>query len=226
MGDDAGSGLLERKLTDLISGNAAELTSLNGNLLNAAKGRETRSLLITSAHPGEGKTTAAISFAATLANHNRSLVALLDANFYAPRLHDLFHIDSTPGLSDILTDGYAAKNALHQTNYDNLHVLPAGSALPRSIGQHEVVMLQKVINALLQDFSFVIVDGCHFLDYSDVALYASVFDGIVVVIECEKTKWEVVRQVKDSLDNIGGRVLGTVLSKRRYYIPRNLYGKI
>ncbi len=220
------TGYLDRDMADLIRDNVAELTSLGGNLLNAAKGRDIRTILVTSSHPGEGKTAAAISIASTLAGHVRSRVALLDANFYAPRLHELFHIEATPGLADVLVGGLAPGKALYGTDQENLRVIPTGTALESNIGRHEVGTLKETLATLLESFDYVVVDSCHFFDSSDISLFASLFDGIVLVIECEKTNWEVVQQVGDNLKNVGGQVLGAVLNKRRYYIPRRLYGKI
>ncbi|HNX97471.1 MAG TPA: CpsD/CapB family tyrosine-protein kinase, partial [Candidatus Aminicenantes bacterium] len=220
------SGFLDRDVAALIRDNAGELTSLGGNLLNAARGKDVRTILVTSSHPGEGKSVAAISIANTLANHIRSRVALLDANFYAPRLHELFHLQSEPGLADVLIEGLPYQQALYGTDQENLRVIPTGTALASTIGRHEVGALKGTLTALLEEFDYVIVDCCHFFDSSDVSLFASLFDGIILVIECEKTNWEVVQQVNDNLKNVGGQVLGAVLNKRRYYIPRKLYGKI
>lgn len=222
----AESGILDRDIVELIGENAAELTSLSGNLLNAARGRDVRTILVTSSHPGEGKSVSAISIACTLADHVHSRVALLDANFYAPKLHELFRIRAAPGLADILVDGYPHGQALVGTDQENLRVIPIGTVPARNIGRHEVDALKQTLAALLNDFDYVVVDSCHFFDTSDISLFASLFDGIIFVIECEKTNWEVVQQVSENLKNVGGRVLGAVLNKRRYYIPGKLYGKI
>lgn len=226
MGDETASGSLESSMSDLIRSNTAELTALSGNLAKAANGRVSRSILITSAHPGEGKTTTAVSFAVTLANHLNSRVALLDANFHGPRLHELFNLGSSPGLSDALLSDFPINDVLYNTNHENLYLVPAGSPLPMSIGCSEVAKLNSVLDELMQDFRYVIVDSCSFFLHSDVPLYASLFDGTVFVIECGRTKWEVVQQAKEKLDIIGSNVLGAVLNKRRYYIPGNIYGKI
>jgi protein-tyrosine kinase len=219
-------GALDREIARIIKENSAELTSLSGNLLNAARGQDVRTLLVTSSHPGEGKTVSAVSIASTLAAHVHSQVALLDANFYAPRLHELFRIRSAPGLSDVLVDGLSCRKVLHETDQQNLRVVPAGTPLAGYIGNHEAVALKQVLAELRTDFDHVVVDGCHFFDSSTVAVLANLFDGVVFVIECEKTNWEVVQQVTESLKTVGGKVLGAVLNRRRYYIPGKLYGKI
>jgi capsular exopolysaccharide synthesis family protein len=220
------SGKLAESVAELVQGNITELMTLGGNLHNVARGRELHTILVTSSHPGEGKTTTAISVAQTLADHVHSRVALLDANFYAPKLHELYHLEPTPGLSDILIHEREPRQVLQPTQDPNLTILSAGTPLQQCIGRHEVAMLQKTMQTLQNDFNYIVVDGCHYFQYSDVALYASLFDGIIFVIECEKTNWEVVQQAKEGLENVGGQMLGAVLNKRRYYIPGKLYGRI
>lgn len=219
-------GCLDRCTASLVYENSVELTSLAGNLLNAAKGEEVRTILVTSAHPGEGKTTASISIACALANQVQSRVALLDANFQHPRLHELYHVDRSPGLTDLLAREQSLGTVLRQTELEKLRLVPAGSPMNGQVGRHGARTLRETLDELKKDHDYVIVDSCHFFDSSDVSLFARMFDGIIMVIECEKTKWEVVQQVVESLRNVGGRMLGSVLNKRHYYIPRQLYGKV
>jgi protein-tyrosine kinase len=219
-------GFINHDIEALVEDNFTELTALGGNLLTVAHGEDVRTIMVTSARIGEGKTMAAISIACTLANHVNSRVALLDANFQRPQLHELFNIDPQPGLSDILLRNTSLASVQKGSGRENLTVIPCGSALMRSIGIHEVGMLKNLLISMRQDFEYVVVDCTHIFGSSDVSLIAPLFEGIIFVIECEKTSWEVVQLAKDNMKNVGGRILGAVLNKRRYYIPRNLYGKI
>ena len=70
----------------------------------------------------------------------------------------------------------------------------------------------------------MIVDGPPITVYSDAAILAPLVDGVVLVVEAEKTRWEVVSQAKRTLEESGGRILGAVLNRQRYHIPPALYG--
>lgn len=224
--DPSESAVLDRRTSELIRDSAIELTSLSGYLMNDAGKGDVRTLLVTSSRPGEGKTTAAVGIASTLAGHIHSRVVLLDANFRAPRLHELYGVQAAPGLGDVLVGGSSWRPALHRTEQEDLQILAAGSGLTGSIGRCEVGVLRQTLADLQGEFDYVVVDGSQYLNSSDVSLISPLFDGIVFVIECEKTNWEVVQQATEGLRKSGGRLLGAVLNKRRYYIPGMLYGKV
>jgi len=57
-------------------------------------------------------------------------------------------------------------------------------------------------------------------------LLAGQVDGVVLVAECEQTKWEILALCKEKLGRLGGQVLGVILNKRQFYIPGALYGKV
>jgi len=73
---------------------------------------------------------------------------------------------------------------------------------------------------------FVIVDGSSVLGSSDVSLIADSFDAVAIVVQCEKTKWEVLQMTAKKIETSGGNLLGVILNSRKYYIPKFLYGKI
>jgi Mrp family chromosome partitioning ATPase len=82
------------------------------------------------------------------------------------------------------------------------------------------------LKSLMARFDYVVFDGDSLLTSSNASMIVKHFDGVVLVVECERTKWEVLRLAREKVQNVGGNVLGVVLNKRRYYIPRGLYGKI
>jgi Mrp family chromosome partitioning ATPase len=239
-GDEASAvsapGALDHRTWKLIAANAAELATLGARLMNEAALGEARTVLVTSSHPSEGRTLTAVGLAQTLASHIRSRVALLDANFVrsrarpepagSPRLHELYGLAAAPGLADVLASGYPCRSAVQETRQENLSVMTAGRPLSGSVGRREVEALRQVLAELGSTHDYVIVDGSDCSRSSDVSLVARVFDAVVLVIECEKTSWEVVRQAADGVRKSGGRLLGAVLNKRRYYIPGRLYGKV
>jgi len=51
-------------------------------------------------------------------------------------------------------------------------------------------------------------------------------DGVVLVVEAEKTRWQVVESLKEKIENSGGNILGMVFNKRRFYIPENIYRRM
>ncbi|NQT92509.1 MAG: CpsD/CapB family tyrosine-protein kinase [Lentisphaerae bacterium] len=217
--------MLSNRVKRLIGANEAELAGIAGNLLSAAKGREVKTVFVTSSRNSEGKTTAAIALAQSLAANGRNKVLLIDANLRSPRLHELFEVAGSPGLTDLFLGNGDESQVMRDTEYGGLTVLPYGSGAS-SVDAFKPEVLSQGLANLKSKFDYIVCDGDSVIPSSDAAMVAKHFDGIVFVVECEKTKWELLQAATEKIENIGGNILGVVLNKRRFYIPRGLYGRI
>ena len=216
-------GKLSQTVKEIIENNMSELSAIKGNLLSATKGVDVKTFLISSSKPGEGKTIAAISMALGLAAL-KSRVLLIDGNLRNPTLHQHFNIDVTPGLSDLFLSNADYNEVLHGTEQSELMVLPSGTKIYDSVEIFKSELFKKKLEDLKQMFDYVILDGHSILVSSDISLIAKYFDGTIIVVESEKTKREVVCLAKEKISNVGGNPIGAVLNRRKYYIPKVLYG--
>jgi len=217
------AGVLSKKLKKILLKNVGELHAIKGNLLSVAKNKKIKTILVTSSKPAEGKTVTAINMACGF-SYTRSKVILIDGNLHEPCIHKMFNVSDTPGLSDIFTSNQEFNNdVLRETEYKWLSVMPCGTKIDNTFDVFEIDTFKEKLDFMKKDFDYVILDGHSILSSSDVPLVAKYFDGIVMVVECEMTKWEVVQQAKERLENVGGNILGIVLNKRRYHIPRMFY---
>lgn len=207
---------------DKILEHAGALTSLQGSLLSAANGKGVRSMLITSGRDREGKSTVAVGLAAAMARQANANVLLVDANFRRPALAGLFGLSAEPGLREFLT-GTPGEQVIQKTDEPRLSLLTAGGA--GTIAEL-LSSIPERLRALCEGFDYVVFDGDSTLTSSEAALLAQYVDGVVLVAECEQTKWEILSLCKDKLARLGGKVLGVVLNKRQFYIPGALYGKV
>lgn len=221
----AEEGILDRDLKSLISENAKELSSIEGNLLSASSGKEIKTILVTSSNILEGKTVTSISMAYSLAVSTNVRVLLIEGNFQSPKIHEMFGVMPSPGLSDLLlskSDYYAV---VKKTEYSNLMIITLGSGSVKKIDAFDTEIFKEKLNILKKDFNYIIVDGSAVFGSSDPTYIAKSFDGVIFVVECEKTKWEVLQEAKDKVSKAGGNVIGVVLNRRIYYIPKILYAK-
>ena len=215
-----------RNIKTLFKENMREYYSIRGKFLSASGTIPRKTVLVTSCYEKEGKTTAALSIAYALSEETDFNVLLIDGNFRSPSLHGYFGIEKSPGFSDIfLTNG---ENPPKYTvvKKDGISVLPNGQGIPNPIKILSDKMFGEKLMSLSAHFDYVIVDGTSVFGYSDILVSAKFFDGIVMVIECNRTRWEVLQEAKDKITRVGGKILGTVLNKRKYYIPKALYEKI
>jgi protein-tyrosine kinase len=220
------SGILNEDLKLKIFDNLKELSTIEGNILSAAREREVKTILITSCNPLEGKTITAISMAFALATKSNYRVILVDGNLQSPRIHELFNVGPFPGLSELLTLKAEIKEVATGTDFGNLVIIPHGSDDYKKLDSFDSETFKDKLNYMKQNSDYVIFDAQSVSGTSDVPLISKYFDGIILVVECEKTRWEVLQQAKEKIISIGGNILGVVLNKRIYYIPVKLYGKI
>ena len=222
----AGIGKLPQDLKTLIMKNSVELSAIQGNMLSTATDREIKTILITSCSAFEGKTITAISMAYELSTEANARVLLVDGNLRYPKIHELFNVGSTPGLSDLVVSNAEYEEVIRKTEDENLIIIPHGTKISNPLDLFRSKMFKEKLDYLKQRFNYLIFDTCAALMSSHVSIIAKYFDGIILVIEAEKTRWEILQQAKEKINNVGGNILGAVLNKRKYYIPKALYGKI
>lgn len=185
-----------------------------------------RVLMLASATPGEGTSTVARGLAETLAGSGGVEVVLVDANLRAPTLDQVFRVRRTPGLSDHIEGGAALGSCLVETQVPHLTLLPAGKRTPvppRVLGDPA---MERVIAELRGRFAYIIVDAAPVLPWPESGGLSRKVDGTIVVIRAGHTKRELVERAMRLVEDAGGRILGTVLNRRRYYIPRFIYERL
>ena len=216
------TGVLSEEIKVILQKSAGELNSLKGNLLSSSKGKEIKTILVTSSKPAEGKTVSAVNIACGL-SETKAKVLLIDGNLHNPDIHKIFNVGDSPGLSDLFASGTDYAKVLRETEYKTLTVIPCGAKIESPIDVFKSEGFKEKLDSWKRDFDYVVLDGNSILSSSEVSLIAKHFDGVIMVVECENTKWEVVQQAQEKLNNVGGNILGVVLNKRSYHIPRIFY---
>ena len=170
-----------------------------------------RSVVITSANEGEGKSTVAANLARVLANAGQETV-LVDADLRRPVVAGVYGVDSQIGLAQVLVGDVTAEEALQESGIDHLKVMSAGR-VPHNpselLGSHRMqVLLQELSREHL-----VVLDAPPLLPVTDAALLAGIADGAMVVFAIGQTYKEQARLAKRRLGQTGGRMLGVVLNR-------------
>lgn len=217
-------GTLDSGLKHILHRNLGELAGVQGSIVSAAESREVRSILVTSSRAREGKTTTAVSMAYALSSESSANVLLVDGNFTSPKIHDLYNVSLDPGLSDLLSSRASLDEAVRSTEDEMLAILPHGASATPFLDLYRSQAFEQHFSALVGNFDYVIYDGHSIFGRSDASMIAKHFDGVVLVVECEKTRWEVAQMAKERISKAGGKILGVVMNKRKYYIPQALYG--
>jgi protein-tyrosine kinase len=195
---------------------------LRRHLLPNSKRAAVKVVMVAATDHGEGGTTTAAILAATLARSVNSKILLIDANLRTPALEELFEQgqgSELVGLSDRVLSEAPLDQTIYQTDIANLFFMPCG----REVSSPSYVFDREPISAMLsilrERFDFVIFDGSPLRDYSDSSFLAEKMDGVILVVEAERTKSDVLRKIRKDLESTGVNILGVVLNKKRNYIP-------
>jgi capsular exopolysaccharide synthesis family protein len=186
-----------------------------------AKQQTVKVVMVAATTHGEGATTTSAILAATLARSGHSKILLIDANLRTPALDGVFNEDTqhTEGLSDVVAADVPVESAIYQTNFPNLFLLPVGKNHSSPSYLFDGDPITKLLNDLRDRFDFVIIDGAPLNGYSESFFLASKVDGVILVVEAERTKKQVVKKIKKELEWGPVNLLGVVVNKKKNYIP-------
>lgn len=180
-------------------------------LLNLAERRKLKTLLITSAEAGEGKTTVATVVAWLLAKHAERRVLLIDANPASPSVARTLGLDSKRGWLNLVDRSCEPKHALVRLDPNGLYVMtPGASAAPRSTDAMSS-RLEDVIAELAPRFDMVVVDSPAILESPEAQRLAAVLDGAVLVARAGHTHHRNVTAARKLVPK--ERRLGVVLNE-------------
>ena len=172
--------------------------------------REVQVVQVTSAMPGEGKTTTATNLAVVLAQTGTSVV-LVDADLRRPRVHQVFGLAPGFGLTDLLV-GEPIDLTL-QTVEGGLEVIVAGTVPPNPSEMLSSRRMADVIGELKKRFDYVVVDSAPTLPVSDAMALSRHVDGVLVVVQAGRVGLPQVRQTLATLEQVNAPLLGLVLNR-------------
>jgi len=185
-------------------------------------------IMFSSAHPGEGKTTVCGSYAATLAQNFGKSVLILDAD----RNHVLTHKwgtqkDANATVAELEKSSEAAIAALQAGKRigtrGSISVMPVDSA---DGDGSDLTTIAANKDKLVHNFDYVLIDAPSVAEVSWGPSIGAMADGVILVVQAERTRWPVALNAKQEFEASGGRVIGVFLNKRRFYIPSRIYRHI
>jgi len=170
-----------------------------------------KTLLVTSPAPGDGKTTLVSNLAIAMAQAGqRTLV--LDADFRRPRQHEIFEIDDSQGLSDVLTGQGSVDEVLRESGIEGLDILPCGPVPPNPSELLNSNAFADLIKDLATKYDRIVIDSPPVMPVADARILAALCDVTLVVLRAEKSSRKISIQARDGLMSVGARILGAVVN--------------
>jgi capsular exopolysaccharide synthesis family protein len=192
-----------------------EFRHLRTNIRFLSVDRKISSFVVSSALPGEGKTSTASNLAITMAQAGQAVV-VVDADLRRPSVADTFGISGAVGLSDVLLGETTVRDAVQRWRPDlPLYVLPSGATPPNPselLGSHQ---LEKLIQSLRESGMIVIFDSPPLLPVTDAAVLARATDGVIMVTRIGKTRSDQLTAAIDTLRTASAPILGAVANRVR-----------
>jgi capsular exopolysaccharide synthesis family protein len=170
-----------------------------------------RVILITSANPGEGKTTVSLNLGIALAQSGRSVV-VVDADLRKGNCHAHVGVQNRHGLTHLLADSLPLDVCVQKTAVPGFFLLPRGAVPPNPTEVLASDEMQETIAALRERFDFVLIDTPPAAAISDAAALSVLCDGILLVVRDQRMTPDSARHVVERLQAVGAHILGVVLN--------------
>ena len=175
---------------------------------------------------GEGTSTVVQEFARAANIKFGKRVLLLDADRNHPCQHLFFDIQPQCGWQEEVRDNGSIDKALYQIGKTGLFVSPSSQPVASDPHILNSLIIDVFLKRLRQQFDLILFDSPPATLSSDGLVLSPKVDGVILVLEAERTRWPVAENVKERITKSGGKLLGIVLNKRRFYIPEFIYRRL
>ena len=206
---------------DLIESSPDWCLELKTRLLTNYHDANIKTILFTGTKHGSGCSNTAAGFAVSLAKTFQHRVLLVDVNLRTPGIHRFFDSHKTQGLFDLFTQ---RRMRIDQHAERNLYVVTCNQNLTDEVnGFFGSNRFEEFIKKMRGSFDYVILDGPPVTLSPESRVIGTKVDGVILMLESGKTRRQVVIKAKREIEESGGKLLGIVLNKRKYYIPQWVY---
>ncbi len=198
-------------VTDPISPMAESFRTIRSNILLARKDHTPRVMQVCSALHGEGKSTVSINLACIMAAAGEKIL-LIDGDMRRPRLHKVFEVPNSRGLSSVITKKAELADVMKKTGVPNLTFIPSGPLYSNPGEMLGSTAMFNLVAGLREQFDRVLIDCPPYLGIADASLLTPLSDGVVLVVRSGSTIKDAVWKIKKNMDVIKAEILGVVLN--------------
>jgi chain length determinant protein tyrosine kinase EpsG len=188
--------------------------SIRSGLIFCGAGKIIKSIALVSPGEGEGKTFIAANLAVIFAQLG-SRTLLVDLNFRAPRVHEIFQMKNNTGASSLIIKRVLFDQAVQKTSIDSLDILTSGPKPPNPLELLSWPDTRELIESLRDQYDIVIIDTPRFAASADAMVIATICDATLPVLLKGTTSQSAFGRLKKQLDNAGVKILGAVMNEKQ-----------
>ncbi len=181
-------------------------------------------IMLSSAQPGEGKTTVCAGYAVTAASDYGRSVLILDGDRHHPLAGRFGAREGMTVAALVQSPEAVLQGAQRVGTRGSIAVVPVTSFIrTANADAQEIELLAAARDQLKRIWDYILIDAPSIAEVPWTASVGRIADGIILVVEAERTRYPVVMNAKQEFANNGAKLLGVFLNKRRFYIPRRVY---
>jgi len=184
-------------------------------IFHSTKDSQDKVIQITSAEPGDGKSTTSANLAIAIAQSGKK-VLLIDADLRRPTMHTLFALPQDIGLTDVLLSEVEWYSAVRTTRLENLSILTAGLCPSNPAELLSSPRLPEMLQAARVSYDVIIIDTPPILAVSDPAIISPHIDGLILVVRMGKNKRAAAERARETIDAHGIRLYGVIINDVDY----------
>ena len=199
-------------LKDPESTFAEHYRNIRTSLLLSTPDSPPRVFVVTSAVPQEGKTVTVINLAVAFTQLGKK-VLVLDGDLRRPRLHKIFHIKNTFGLTSFLVGRSRIEDIIQRyPGEPNLHIIPSGPIPPNPVELVISKAMKEMMAGLRQHYDFIFIDAPPLMGIQDAILLGEYADGLLLVTWGGKTPRKTIEKVKAEIEKYNVKLFGVILN--------------
>lgn len=185
--------------------------ALRTNIQFSSIDEELRIMMVTSAGPGEGKSTTLINLAVAYAQADKK-VLVIDADLRKPTMHHTLMVTNRLGLTNLLTNQISIDKVVLETFVPNLYAITSGPIPPNPSEILASKRMVSLLDELKEQFDIILIDTPPAIAVTDAQIIATRADGVILVVDSDKVKRDIALKAKQNLENVRARILGVVLN--------------
>lgn len=197
---------------------------LRTNIQSLKQTKDYNTFTITSSIHGEGKTVTAINIAMAMAHDlkNKSIL-LIDADMRKCKVAKYLGINSSPGLSDVLSGDVTADSTFVSLGVDGLTVMPSGK-LPKNPSELlNSKKMERLIASFKTRFDYIFIDTPPVMPLTDACIVGPLTDGVILVVQAARTQRDIIDHAKSRLYQAQAKTLGYVMTNVEFHLPQYMY---
>lgn len=187
--------------------------SLRTSIVFSSFDGDMRKIMVTSAFPGDGKTTTLCNLAVAFAQSGENVI-VVDGDMRKPRVHKQFNVSNIFGLSDVLVGEVPLEDAV-KVYSDNIHVLNCGTIPPNPAEMVSSRAMEDLLEELCMRYKYVLIDSPPVLPVADATVLSTLVDGTILVAASGESDRKGVKKAFETIQGVKGKVIGTVVTKHK-----------